>query len=713
MLATSREPLGVPGEVVVAGAVAALSRLPTGTLGPCGLPVRRRARCSSTGLAAPALRSPSTTPTRAAIAQICHRLDGIPLAIELAAARCRQLSAERIAAELDDRFRLLTGGARTVLPRQQTLLASVDWSFERLAEPERIVFRRLGAFAGSFPLEAAEAVVASPGDIEHEEVFDVLTRLVDKSLVVADDGGRSDRASYHLLETLRAYATDQADGANELAGLRDANASWWIDWLAPRWMLPTDETMEVAEQFHANLVAALEWSVADPPVGLVLLTRIGRIWTELGRGGDALAAADRLLVDANAAAGTTWVMAALETAPLVMLGRGYDATAALLERVGRTARAQGDQYYAARARIGGAWEDVDAVRLIMGIARELHDDYLEAEITVGFASHQADADPTEVTALLARLDQLTATPRRSRQGARLAAAMAARSTGDLRTCIDLTTDVLERGTPDAVLDAINLISTAALLARDETALRLALERGRELQRRNPGLRDIADRVQHRLDELDGGASTVDDGLVTTDTAWPMTNAALWVAAREAIDAGAGDAALERVQVLGYDDPHGRAVTASITAAATGDEDAWRTALQIATEKGLRLIVVDALEGLAVAAARHAWWTDCVRLLAAADRLRRELGYQWRFPFEQAAVDGAGRLADDRLGAAERDQARADGEDPRLASGRRVRPSNEGPARPPSPRLIFRPAGGSDAVRVLRERTGATSACSLT
>ena len=101
--------------------------------------------------------------------------------------------------------------------------------------------------------------------------------------------------------------------------------------------------------------------------------------------------------------------------------------------------------------------------------------------------------------------------------------------------------------------------------------------------------------------------------------------------------------------------------ASITAAATGDEEAWHTALQIATEKGLRLIVVDALEGLAVAAARREGWTDCVRLLAAADRLRRELGYRWRFPFEQAAVERARRLADDSLGDTEREQAQADGE----------------------------------------------------
>ena len=140
-----------------------------------------------------------------AIAQICRRLDGIPLALELAAACCRQMSVERIAAELDDRFHLLTGGARTVLPRQQTLAASVDWSYDRLDEEEQLLFRRLGVFAGSFPMDAAEHVAATIGDVDPVTVFDLASRLVDKNLVLIDErpGGEQ---HYRLLETLRAYA---------------------------------------------------------------------------------------------------------------------------------------------------------------------------------------------------------------------------------------------------------------------------------------------------------------------------------------------------------------------------------------------------------------------------------------------------------------------------------------------------------------------------
>ena len=125
------------------------------------------------------------------------------------------MSAERIASELDDRFRLLTGGARTVMARQQTLAASIDWSHDRLDEAERIAFRRLGVFAGPFPLEAAEAVVAAEGDLDPAEVFDLISRLVDKSLVVADEGPRGE-PRYRLLETLRAYAVDRARTAGEL-----------------------------------------------------------------------------------------------------------------------------------------------------------------------------------------------------------------------------------------------------------------------------------------------------------------------------------------------------------------------------------------------------------------------------------------------------------------------------------------------------------------
>ncbi|MCX5146917.1 AfsR/SARP family transcriptional regulator [Streptomyces sp. NBC_00320] len=190
ILATSREPLGVPGETV----------RPVDPLPPD--PAHRlfadRAAAVRPGF------TPAEDP--AAVAEICRRLDGLPLAIELAAARLRLLTPRQIADRLDDRFRLLTGGARTVLPRQQTLRAVVDWSWELLDEPERAVLRHLSVFAGGCDLPAAEAV-CTDGTLD---VADVLGSLVDKSLVVAAPGQGDSGMRYHLLETIHEYAAERA-----------------------------------------------------------------------------------------------------------------------------------------------------------------------------------------------------------------------------------------------------------------------------------------------------------------------------------------------------------------------------------------------------------------------------------------------------------------------------------------------------------------------
>ena len=138
-----------------------------------------------------------------AVGEICRRLDGMPLAIELAAARVRALSVAEILEGLHDRFRLLTGGARTAVRRQQTLRASVDWSHALLTEPEPVLFRRLAVFLGGFDLDAAQAV-GGGGDVQRYQVLDQLTLLVDKSLVVAENTGG--RTRYRLLETVRQYA---------------------------------------------------------------------------------------------------------------------------------------------------------------------------------------------------------------------------------------------------------------------------------------------------------------------------------------------------------------------------------------------------------------------------------------------------------------------------------------------------------------------------
>jgi predicted ATPase len=149
----------------------------------------------------------------AAIAAICRRLDGIPLAIELAAARTATLGVEELAAHLDDRFHLLTGGHRTALPRHQTLRATLDWSYELLPAIERTVLNRLAVFAGGFTLEAASAVVAV-ATLDAPDVLDSVANLVAKSLVVVEGAGAV--ARYRLLETTRAYALEKLTESGEL-----------------------------------------------------------------------------------------------------------------------------------------------------------------------------------------------------------------------------------------------------------------------------------------------------------------------------------------------------------------------------------------------------------------------------------------------------------------------------------------------------------------
>ncbi len=214
ILASSREPLHIAGEVTYlvpplptpdAGAdtaVEALAQFESIRL------FIDRARAARPGFAVTAQTAP-------AVAAICRRLDGIPLAIELAAARSRSMSPEQIALHLNDRFRLLSGGDRAALPRQQTLRALIDWSYDLLDERERALLRRLSVFAGGFTVEAAEAV-GGEGAVAEPELLDLLTRLVEKSLVVLDAEGER----YRLLDTIGEYALQRLEQSGETAAAR-------------------------------------------------------------------------------------------------------------------------------------------------------------------------------------------------------------------------------------------------------------------------------------------------------------------------------------------------------------------------------------------------------------------------------------------------------------------------------------------------------------
>lgn len=197
------------------------------------------------------------------VVQICNRLDGIPLAIELAAARIRVLAVDEIASRLNDRFSLLTSGTRTALPRQQTLRAAIDWSHDLLTEPEQILFRRLAVFAGGFTLDAAESVCSE--GMKRSDILDLLGRLVDKSLVIVDEATAMAKTRYRLLETIREYALVKLTEAEEMTLLRDRHLEYFMK-LAER--LAADlftsaqvEWFALAEIEVDNMRSGMEWSM--------------------------------------------------------------------------------------------------------------------------------------------------------------------------------------------------------------------------------------------------------------------------------------------------------------------------------------------------------------------------------------------------------------------------------------------------------------------
>jgi predicted ATPase/class 3 adenylate cyclase len=348
-----------------------------------------------------------------AVAQICYRLDGIPLAIELAAARVKALSAEQIAARLDDRFRLLTGGSRTALPRQQTLRGAIDWSHSLLPEAERSLLRRLSAFAGGWTLEAAEEVCADDSRADGRpplpavEVLDLLTHLVEKSLVVAEE--ESGEARYHLLETMRQYAREKLLESDETNAIRDRHLAHFLklaEEAEPQLTAAAQATWFARlERDYANLRAALEWSLqeSDASHGMRLASALATFWFVRGptrEGVDWLVravsrreAAEPSLVRAKALSATarllSWMGEQVRSNPYLeqslVLSRALayrPGEARALVQLGMNARLQGDLKTAKSLleqslaiREGLAGDVIVSTYVGLGLLAEVEDDY--------------------------------------------------------------------------------------------------------------------------------------------------------------------------------------------------------------------------------------------------------------------------------------------------------------------------------------------------
>ena len=255
MLVTSREPLGLTGEVAwsIPGLAVPDPSLPADQLRSFDA-VRlfeERATAARPGFCLDERTGPL-------VAEICRRLDGLPLAIELAAARTRTLPVQEIARRLDGRFRLLTGGARTASRRQQTLRAAIDWSYDLLSEPERLLFARLSVFAGGWSLEAAEAVCGDH-QVPADQVLDLVSRLVDRSLLQPEPGPA---AWFRLLETIRAYATERLQELGDQDEIRRRHAGYFLRLAEAAGAHPESAGwLQALEASVDDLRAALDWAL--------------------------------------------------------------------------------------------------------------------------------------------------------------------------------------------------------------------------------------------------------------------------------------------------------------------------------------------------------------------------------------------------------------------------------------------------------------------
>jgi len=411
LLATSREPLGIDGERVYR--VPSLG-VPADGDDAAAIRASEAVRLLEDRAAAQGVPLAGDGPAVEVAGRICRRLDGIPLAIELAAARLRVMPVAELEARLDQRFAILTGGSRVALPRQRTLLAMVDWSWELLTGAERAVLARLSVFAGGFGLAAAETVAAGP-DVPPGEVLGHLGALVDKSLVQFGDAGNGP-GRYRLLETVRQYAAGQLDALGPAAAqaARIAHRDFYLalaESAGPQ-LVAADQAawLDRLDAELGNLRAAITVSLtqADTAPGLRLAASLRPYWQARGHGAEG-ADALRALLDTPAAQAATLLRArALAAAGhLLQLTGGYAIAEDFCREALTIARAAGDEYLVTELLCERAWllmrqgQPGAALPLIgqgLGLARGLGELHLTARLLAARAyATNAAGDPAGAT----------------------------------------------------------------------------------------------------------------------------------------------------------------------------------------------------------------------------------------------------------------------------------------------------------------------------
>jgi predicted ATPase/DNA-binding CsgD family transcriptional regulator len=704
VLVTSREPLGVPGEAVL------------------GVPPLSDDDALSLFVDRARLVQPSFAldeSNEAAIRSIAAHLDGIPLALELAAAWVRTLTPQQVEAGLDDRFALLVRGPRGAQRRQRTLVGSIDWSHALLDETDRIVLRRLAVFAGTFGLAAARALCAE-GTVTAAEVVPALGRLVDKSLVVADV--QADESRYRLLETIRAFAAARLVEAEEDTALRERHLAWFLRFVeaaeADR-ESDADGWRRALVLEYDNLRAALEWGLAaeDPRAGRQLAASLAWLWHLDRRGREGIGFLQRAIdrvpdersrlqarlmtglalvadtagpLDVERDAASQAVKLATDVGDeglralclnLLAVGSFYtdfDEAWQLCEQAHAAAHAGGNTFV-----LGGA-------RALQAIILHLRDRHAEAEVVIDESVRQCLQHHRGVLSTLLTYQA---------DGA-LAGGDPVRALGLAAEALQVAEplgDYLRVGMARSVLAQIKALTGDLAGATEVIDPVLRLVEGAQDEVFIPGLDHAMAVLSMRrddppaaIDSLRRAARSTDRGAATwlAGRALPRLGAALAAAGRPDEAVAALDRAVEVARRLRMPGPLAEAYAAQAELAAADPDGLTRAvelhhaALTIRVDHRLRAAQLDSLEALARVGAAIQPTPDDVRILYAAGSARTNTGLPRGVDLQRAYDSTAANLRR-ALGATAFDRAAAEGarltldqgvEYARRARGRRGRPA---------------------------------------
>ena len=661
LLTTSREPLGIPGEVTFVVPSLSLTDEAIELFGD-------RARRMQPDFAI-------TDDTLSTVTEICQRLDGMPLAIELAAARVRALTLDEILVGLRDRFRLLTGSARRAVRRQQTLHASVDWSHTLLTETERTLFRRLAVFLGGFDLAAAHAI-SSEGD-ERYQVLDQLTLLVDKSLLIAEN--RSGRTRYRFLETVRQYALEKLGESGEVDAIGGRHRDYFTA-LAAELDAPSDSghsrRLTQAEIEIDNLRAAFAWSIenAEPAPALRLATSLQPLWFSRWRHREGVGWLDAALSATTDAVPEPDRIRALADKALLLSYGGFTEGAPAADDALRLARENGDPALVMRALVAHGRVYAHAFEVAAAdfheagtLARELDDRWrlshilgwqAIASMTVG--DHAAIAATAHEGCALADAIGDESNARLNR----LAMAAAPTYRGEVARAIAPLRDVLAEATAahDLFCRSVALLSLTFALAWHgdvEGALGVADEYVVDQADTGEFVEDYGYSALGLIKLMAGDATAAHEAYEAALLRTPLTPATVSTYVLTAIPmllcgdvAGARKRADEVVAMsTGVSLVPALAARARV-GIALGDMDQAeldaREALEVAAESHGHMLVADTLECLAQLAIEAMNLKEGARLLGAAEGARQQSGVA-RFKVYQSEYENILESARERLG----------------------------------------------------------------